>query len=180
MKIIETLLENKWLSLKIMKYPEKGINGYVFSHETRCNGKIISILPFKKTPSGNYMYLLRKEVTPCWNPDQQVISSITGGVDNDDISTTVIHEMIEEGGYEITLENIISLGTTYGVKSSDTVYYYFTIDLTGFKRKIATGDGSELEKQAECYWSDTISGAVDPLLYTSYYLLQEKIKNNQI
>lgn len=172
---IETLKENEWLSLKIMKNPDKGVHGYVFSHETRCNGKIVSILPFKKNKDGEIEYLIRKEVTPCWDINNQVISSITGGVEKDDVINTAIHEILEEAGYEVTKKDLITLGQTFGVKSSDTVYYYFAVDVTGMKRQIAKGDGSELETQAECVWKKSIKGAVDPLLYTLYYLLNEKI-----
>jgi hypothetical protein len=44
------------------------------------------------------------------------------------------------------------------------------------KRQVAKGDGSELETNAECFWSDNIDGASDPLLYTAYYLLQKELK----
>jgi predicted NUDIX family NTP pyrophosphohydrolase len=174
MKTIETLKENKWLSLKIMKYPEKGVHGYVYSHETRCDGKIVSILPYR-IKYGKIEYLLRREVTPCWGVDKQVISSITGGVENDDPHTTVIHEILEEAGYDVTKEQLIPLGTSFGIKSSDTVYYYFSVNLTDMKREVAKGDGSELEAQAECVRSKNIDGAVVPLLYTAYYLLQKEL-----
>lgn len=175
MKTIETLKDNDWVSLKIMKYPEKGVHGYVFSHETRCNGKIVSILPYR-IKNSKTEYLLRKEVTPCWDVNKQVISSITGGVEKDDPHTTALHEILEEAGYEVTKKQLITLGTSFGVKSSDTVYYYFSVDLTDMKREVAKGDGSELETQAECVWSKDIDGAVDPLLYTAYYLLQKELK----
>ena len=46
-KKIVTLCDNKLVSLMKIVYPEKGINGYVYSHETRCDGNIISIVPYR-------------------------------------------------------------------------------------------------------------------------------------
>jgi 8-oxo-dGTP pyrophosphatase MutT (NUDIX family) len=168
---IETLKDNKWLSLKNMVDPGNGVNGYVFSHETRCDGKIVSILPYRKV-GDKIEFCLRKEVTPCWSMEQQ-ISSITGGVENNDPVTTAIHEIEEEAGYKVTKNELVSLGTCFGTKSSDTVYHLFTVDLTDKEKGIASGDGSELEAKAECYWDKTVEKAVDPFVYTNHYKLMK-------
>ena len=44
---ITTLKANSWLSLMEIKDPDKGINGYVYSHETRCQGQIVLVLPYR-------------------------------------------------------------------------------------------------------------------------------------
>lgn len=137
---VETLKDNEWLSLKKMVDPENGVNGYVFSHETRCNDHIVSILPYRLV--GDKMeFCLRKEVTPCWSMKQH-ISSITGGVEDNDPLTTAIHEIDEEAGYKVSPNELVSLGTCFGTKSCDTIYHLYTVNLTNKERGIASGDGS--------------------------------------
>jgi len=165
---------NEWLSLKMIKDPDKGINGYVYSHETRCHGEIISMLPFRfeKHPVSGYFdkrYLLRDELTPCWSIDNKVVSSITGGRDEgDSIEDTVIKELREEAGYIVKIEDLLHLGTCYGAKSSDTIYHLFSMNLTTKSRIEAVGDGSQLEAEGSCFWSDSIMESRDPLTYIAY------------
>jgi len=172
---VETIAKTEWLSLRKMVDPDKGVGGYIYSHEDRCDGIIISILPYRVVDE-KYEFLLRNEVTPAWSMNQS-ISSITGGLEHGNLRETVVQEMAEEAGYEITKEDLIFLDKTRGTKSSDTIYYIYTVDLTGKEKTLdASGDGSELEKQAECFWSDTIENAVDPFVYVAYYHINSKIK----
>lgn len=174
-KKIETLYSDEWLSLKKMVYPEKGINGYTFSHETRCNGKIIAVLPFKIEHSC-YYYCLRQEVTPCWHETKQMLSSITGGYEKDKgIKGTVVDEVKEEAGYYIKENELIDLGTCQGTKSCDTIYHLFAVDVTSKKQMKAKGDGSTLESKAECVWMMDLAGCVDPLAYILEYRLNRKL-----
>jgi intein/homing endonuclease len=78
----ETLHANPWLSLKVMRKPDVGVNGYVYSHETRCQGRIVAILPYRDS-GGTREYLVKSEMTPCWGLDQ-VLSAITGGYEGGD------------------------------------------------------------------------------------------------
>jgi len=170
MRSIEVLCGNDWLSLCKMTDPERGVDGYVFSHETRCDGNIVSILPFR-LEGGRREVLLREEVTPCWS-DKAVIGSITGGVDaGDGPLETAVRELAEEAGYEVTPREMLPLGTTFGVKSSDTTYHLFAVDLTWKKKGVARGDGSALESQARCVWTRDVSRAVDPLVAASFIRL---------
>ena len=184
---VRVLCKTKWVSLMAMKTDMTGDNEYIYSHENRCDGKIVSILPYRyKTRMGiisphekyGIEYLLRKEVTPPWGkPPKQFISSITGGVENGDTIGTAVHEIAEEAGYEVDRKDLKFLDISYGSKSSDTVYYLYTVDLSGKEKTLkAKGDGSILETMAECFWSDTIENAVDPLVYVSYYKIQKMLK----
>ena len=182
--IVKTLKENPWVSLKEIQWPEKGYHGYVFSEETRCNGQIVSILPYKYIEEGrsDVEFLLRQEITPCWHPDEHRISSITGGVEKCGARETALHELKEEAGYIAEAKDLISLGTCQGTKSSNTVYSLFGIDLTTLPIVKATGDGSELERIATCVWGSKIDMAVDPLVYVLHYRLNKylKAKNEKV
>lgn len=183
MKEIKKLYSNNWIELREMIYPEKGISGYTYLHEKRCNGKIVSLLPFRYSgfhgSRNSLEYLLRSEVTPCWHSTKEFTSSITGGVE-ENILETAVHELKEEAGYSVDKSDLIYLGTCRGTKSSDTIYYLFTVDLTNFEQGVATTDGSELEKKAHCYWSSSISNAKDPMVYVSYYKIIQLLNENKI
>lgn len=172
---IKTLCKTDWVSLRKIIDPENGVDGYDYLHEDRCDGKIVSILPYRHFDY-DIEYLLRKEVTPCWGMGQK-ISSITGGVENDDVLGTAVHEVAEEAGYEIQRTDLQFLGVSYGTKSCDTEYYMYAVDLTNKQQTLsADGDGSELERKAECFWTDRIDEAVDPLVYVMHYQINSKIK----
>jgi 8-oxo-dGTP pyrophosphatase MutT (NUDIX family) len=166
---VETLHENEWLSLKKMVYPEANINGYVYSHETRCKGNVVSVLPIRLNPKAprGLEILVRKEVTPCWHPTKPMISSITGGCeDGSTPAGDTCRELEEEAGYKVTPDMLISLGTIFGTKSTDTIYHLYTVDLTGIPQEgEGAGDGSELEALATCEWSSGPMGAQDPFVY---------------
>lgn len=171
----KTLFSTDWVELKQLVCPSKKIYGYDYLHEKRCDGKIIVLFPFR-TKNKVSEYLLRNEVTPCWSTDA-VVSSITGGFEKDKgIKGTAVMELEEEAGYEITQKDLIDLGTVRGTKSSDTTYYLFAVDLTGIdKTTDAAGDGSELEKQAECKWMSNLDKCEDPMAYVAYVRLQKRV-----
>lgn len=172
---IKVLCKTKWASLRRMIDPKNGVHAYDYLHEESCDGKKVSILPYRDN-NGKREFLLRNEITPCWGM-KPVISSITGGVENDNPRDTAVMEMAEEAGYEISKKDLVFLDKTFGTKSCDNVYFIFTIDLTGKEKTLdASGDGSEIEKKAHCFWSDTIEGAVDPLVHVAYYGINSKIK----
>lgn len=180
----QLLYANEWLSLYKLVDPDNGINGYVYSHETRCNGKIVALLPYRKVqgdisdPLGHYEFLLRKEVTPCWHKTASMVSAITGGCDDGDrVWVTAQHELLEEAGYEAAIDEFIVLGSCRGTKSTDTMFYLFGIDVTEKEQGVACGDGSELEAKAHCFWVETIDEAVDPLVYVLHHRLLAKLRN---
>ena len=133
-----------------IKDPDKGINGYVYSHETRCQGQIVLVLPYR-TVGKDTEYLVKSEVTPCWSMEP-VKSGVTGGYEGGAISEDAIREMLEETGYTITRADLEYLGTCYASKSADTVYTLYGVDLTGFEQGEALGDGSRVEAEAEAIW----------------------------
>lgn len=147
---VETLYYNEWLSLKKVVAKETGISGYVFSHETRCEGRIVLVLPYRKTENG-FEYLVRSEITPCWSLDH-CYSGITGGWEGEAIVEDAKRELDEEAGYTVDLSEFIDLGTCRASKSSDSIYSLFTVDLTNKEQHEAVGDGSEGERNASVEW----------------------------
>lgn len=178
--VVKTIKKTNWLDLKKICFPNLGTE-YVYSHESRCDGKIIAIIPFRII-SHQLNVLLRDEVTPCWGPlNTTFLSSITGGIEpNMSIKELVIKELKEEAGYLVKETDLIPLGTCKGTKSTDTTYYLYAVNLkNNSKNKNAIGDGTYFESLAECVWTDDISPAADPLVYTLYYKLKKYLKENK-
>ena len=167
----EILYENDWVELSAIS--GEGYK-YIYSHESRCSGKIVGILPFRYVDE-RIEYMLRDEFTPAWSTKHNIISSITGGVENNDVIETAIHEVREEAGYDINEKNLIQLGMIRTSKSSDTIYHLFSFDATNLVQREQHGDGSELEKKAKSFWTRDISKSEDALVYTMYYRLHNYI-----
>lgn len=169
-----TLFSNKWLSLKEIVDPERGVNGYVYSHETRCKGRIVLVMPFRRSGDGHGPFnsievLLRRETTPCWGMEPS-LSGITGGVEGDRPLDDAIRELKEESGYEAAEDEFIYLGTCRGTKSTDTVYHLYAVDVTGKEQGEATGDGSALD-DAPVEWHRTAVDCDDPQAAFAYLKL---------
>lgn len=169
--VVQTLHENAWVSLKVVRKPDAGVNGYVYSHETRCGGRIVAVLPYRDTPSGRE-YLVKSEMTPCWGLDQ-VLSAITGGYEGGDIEDDAVREMLEETGYAITRSELIPLGESFASKSADTVYSLFSVDLTGREAGEAIGDGTRVEAESAVVWTrfGQLAFMKDPQLHVMFVRL---------
>jgi 8-oxo-dGTP pyrophosphatase MutT (NUDIX family) len=172
---VETLHDNEWLSLRVVRKPDAGINGYVYSHETRCNGRIVALLPYRDTDDGRE-YLLKAEVTPCWG-FEHFYSAITGGYEGEGIEDDAIRELEEETGYEAKRDELIPLGLSFASKSSDTVYSLFSVDLTGREAGEAVGDGSRLEAESTAVWlpASALVDVWDPQVSAMYVRLRARL-----
>lgn len=166
----KVLKKTNYISLKEIQCPEKNIEGYIYSHENRCNGHIVAILPFTFERL-NLNFLLRYELTPCWDMEHNQVSSITGGVESDNPEDDALRELKEEAGYDVPKEELVDLGTCFSSKSNDTLIHLYTVNLMNYKKDEAEGDGSYLEDQAYCFWSNSIDHAVDPLVFILHYRL---------
>lgn len=169
-----TLRKNKWLSLMEVQAPDQGVDGYVYSHETRCQGEIVALLPYRIKSPGVYEYLIKNEMTPCWGL-KKTLSAITGGWEGGDIRSDAVRELWEEAGYEVSKSELINLGASYASKSSDTVYSLFSVDLTGYKQLAAPGDGSRVESESESFWvkSNVLQAVLDPQVSVMYLRLKK-------
>lgn len=172
-KVVE-LFDNKWLSV-LEKHMDNG-GRYVYSTAKWCNSQGVAILPFRmklKLVGWNYYepeFLGRYEICPA-HSDLVELCSITGGMDKpyEDTITTAHRELIEEGGYDVPIENIVSLGTVRPSKSSDSLMHLFAVNLDeGAKEVTAVGDGTLGEEGSYCSWitEQQLVEAKDPLLHT--------------
>lgn len=132
-----TLYNNEWLQLK-----DK--NGYIYSHEVRCNGSIVLVLPYR-VMGDSCAFLVRDEVTPCWS-DGPTRSAITGGVESMDPGEDAVREVKEESGYSILRSQLEFLGKCRASKSSDTYYFLYAVDVGELTPEEAEGDGSVNDK----------------------------------
>ncbi len=164
--VTQMLWANEWVSLMIVRKPEAGVNGYVYSHETRCGGRIVAVLPYREVPGGRE-YLVKREMTPCWFFDR-VRSAVTGGWEGGDIEDDAVHEMLEETGYAVTREELIPLGESFASKSADTVYTLFSVDLTGREPGPAVGDGTEQPNVSEWITARALAGVMDPQVHVMF------------
>jgi ADP-ribose pyrophosphatase YjhB (NUDIX family) len=174
------LFYNKWLSLKKLEGPT---GEYVYSHEERCDGQIVVVMPFRKRAAGGgEEILVRMEYTPSWGTDKLHLSCITGGVDEgEEFLGAAMRELKEESGFEVEPEDMISLGMCHGSKSSDTVYHLFAVDVSGMEGSGNVGEApvDPNEKKSYNTWMTDITKAEDPLLMAVHarWSVRPSVKN---
>lgn len=153
-------------------------DGYTFAREVRCDGHIVSLLPYRETESGR-QFLARREACPAHAAlDQQPeLCSITGGVDSGDTPVdTARRELLEEAGYSLDASEFVALGTVKPSKAMDTVAHLFAVDVSGRLAAAAAGDGSKWEVGASVEWVSEEQGLEigDPLFVTTLARLKRK------
>lgn len=147
-------------------------DGYAFVREVRCDGHIVSVLPYRDSSKGR-QYLARREICPAHAAlnQQPELCSITGGVDsgNSPVETARL-ELMEEAGYTIDTANFVSLGIVKPSKAMDTVAHLFAINVSGVQRQRARGDGSRWERGATVQWISESEGLdiEDPLFVVAF------------
>lgn len=157
---VHNVHETNWISLRrIVDITHPG-EGYYYSHESRCNGHIVAVLPFGFAEDLSIRYLLRYDITPCWS-DQPQLCVLTGGMDTNDPVLDALRELEEESGYVATADQLIDLGFCMGSKSSDSIYHIFAIDVTGMPKGEAKGDGSYCESHGRTVWVEDVSKGID-------------------
>lgn len=169
----KTLLANQWLSLMQVEDPDHGISGYVYAHETRCEGKVVLVLPFRANKDnhfGGFEVLFRREVTPSWDMNAK-LGGITGGVEESDPALDALRELEEEAGYTVSKEDLIFLGTTYASKAMDTVYHLYAANVEGKAQQKASGDGSRLEDEGTVEWHESAMDCEDAVASCAYFRL---------
>lgn len=170
------LHNNPWLSLRIIRSKSTGLK-YVYSHEARCQGRIVALLPYRKPEDGKRLeFLMREEMTPCWSTRNKILSTITGGVEaGQTYQQAAIAELLEETGYTVIERELINLEMSYASKSADTVYGLFSVDLTGKEPGEATGDGTPLDTDATTVWKTDPYLSHDPQASVMWARLMQRL-----
>jgi len=148
-------------------------DSYTFCREIRCDGTIVSLLPFR-TSDDEWEFLARLEVCPAHGPELERCS-ITGGVEpGESVEEAARQELWEEAGYRVGVDDLISLGQVRPSKSADTIVHLFAVDVTEKSRSTPPGDGTCFEASASVEWVDYDQGIqiVDPLFVTAITRLQ--------
>ncbi len=157
-------------------------DGYTFLREARCDGVIVSLLPFRtETEGGQTEFLARLEVCPAHGPELERCS-ITGGLEpGQTVEEAALSELWEEAGYRVEAEELASLGQVRPSKASDTVVYLFAVDVTGKPQSPPPGDGSRFEVGDSVEWVDYEQGVqiADPLFVTAITRLLMEIRDCQ-
>ncbi len=184
----EILFDNTFLQIR------KTADGYTFMHESRCEGQIVAVLPYRKkeaplrpfdpsTSSGHdklrtpqaqvtaseLEYLARLEVCPAHGREFE-LCSITGGKEADkSVEESAQLEISEEAGYAVSLEELISLGLVKPTKAADTRVFLFAVDVTGKEQQEAASDGTYFEQGSSVKWVDYDQAVKieDPLIVTA-------------
>ena len=155
-------------------------DGYTFSREIRCDGVIVSLLPFRNN-SDEIEFLARLEICPAHGPELE-LCSITGGVEpRGVIEEAAQQELWEEAGFRVDVDELISLGQVRPSKSADTVVHLFAVDVTEKAQSTAPGDGSCFETNASVVWVDYDQGIqiADSVFVTAITRLQSFRSNSR-
>lgn len=151
--------------------------------EPWCNNQGVAILPYV-LKDNEYYYLLTKEDNPLFkNKKVSEYSTITGGLENHSHYQTVINEMFEETGINVTNNEvkIHYLGKHFANKSSTKLWFFYGIDLTNLNLDLTVaykgkGDNSIGEKEISARFvsSKQLNKSNDALSLATYGKLNLK------
>lgn len=185
----ELIHQTPWLELR--KITDKNCSGYYYARENSCDGMKVSVLPYRyvaykpistEFPWMYMEFLVRDEKTPCWmDYPNASVSSITGGFEKDhhyDVKETAAREVWEEGGFEVSPEELEIAGVYHGSKAMDTKYAVFLVDLTGRHPHpdAGKGDGTTLDSEGTVRWVSwkALKISRDPFIHTAFFHLIHK------
>ena len=176
---IEDVFKNEWVTVKKFSDEKLGVEAYFFSHDTRSGGKSIAVLPFRKLINGGIEFLLKGDIIPAWG-EQIQLCSITGAVEHSSPEATTVVELDEEVGYTVAETELISLGTCFGHKASDTINHLYTVDLTEKHAHEAKGDGYEKKLGNESHWVGKLMDVQDPLVAIMAWRVYKYLIDNDV
>jgi 8-oxo-dGTP pyrophosphatase MutT (NUDIX family) len=179
---ITELYSNKWISLRSVEDEKKRIPPYIYKHVTPSDGHTVAILPWRMNIGKEILeFLIINEVRPCWSIqdddlEKKHYQSITGAIDIGERPViAAMRELVEETGFKVEKNKMVSLGNSFVSKASDTIYHLFCVNLN----EISPGkkETTEMaEQSAETFWfeENQLHNIADPLVAQMYL----KFKNN--
>ncbi|WP_342273366.1 ankyrin repeat domain-containing protein [Spiroplasma endosymbiont of Acasis viretata] len=130
----EVLFDSKYIQVK------KTIkNGFIHVEEPWCNNQGVAILPYVLKDNEYYFLQIHNEKNPAHEISKiSQYSTITGGLETMDYYTTVVKEMWEETGIDISGNNVVidKFNWSFANKSSNKKWFLYAIDLTNLNLNI--------------------------------------------
>lgn len=174
----KTLYKGGFLELKSIEDRDLGMPPFEYITNYKNSGQAVAILPYRHK-EGKIEFLLRKELNPAWDPTQNSVTSITGGVEDSDHRLTALRELKEEAGYEVRVYRLIYLDSCRTSKASEVVTHLYGVCLTDMPQThTPEGDGSYFEKVSTCEWMpyEDLLTSQDSLLHIMYLRLLHEPK----
>lgn len=176
----EILFRSKWITVKRKELSDG--HSYLYTSAEWCNSLGVAILPFRTVMVNadgdiDLQFLARFEMAPAHSGEIEM-GSIMGGMDveGETPEDTAIRELIEEGGYKVSIDNMIYLGTARQSKSSDGIMHLFGVHITDSAEEVEEiGDGTLIEETGYSAWIDfrSLILADEPLMHTMYLRLKD-------
>lgn len=154
------------------------LNGWFEAVEhANCKNNIsVAVLPYRLRKTG-IEFLSRFELNPahlqsdfihCADTPHQV-SIITGACETGNSLYHAKHELLEEGGYDISESRFKYVGHVAPAKSSCTTMHLYVVRIISSDRRcLYAGDGTQNEKREFSEWvtRDVMIAAKDPYIHT--------------
>jgi 8-oxo-dGTP pyrophosphatase MutT (NUDIX family) len=173
MKKETVLFKNKWVSV-IQK------DFYIFARHDWCNSLGVALLPYRKTATGEMEFLGRFEIFHAHGEEVE-LCAITGGYDKEgeSFADCAARELKEEGGYIVSSDKLLSLGTSKPSKAADSTLHLFAVEITeDTPYETPLGDGTIAEEGSYAKWlsrSELLSSN-DPNLLTILVRLEDSLR----
>jgi hypothetical protein len=165
---------------------KSGISTHAYLHETHCAGHKLAVLPYRPVPGFVALeVLLQHEVVVPWDT-RQLVSSITGSVENFDpdapvtrradfVVAAALAELQARTGYVAEAHELFSLGACFCNQLTDSKFALFALDVSRKEPVAALCTMSQTEGAAKCRWHVNLDEAVDPLAHIMHYRLMRHL-----
>jgi len=153
---VKQLTDNKFVNLKEVKDPSKGVNGFQFAERLGVDSVAFICYDVKKQS-----VLLNEEYkVPI---DQFIMGAFGGSIDKDKaLKKIVIDEAKEEAGFAVTEKDILDCGK-YLVSTQMNQFCYLYIVKVNKDEEGDKASENEVEAMSKTKWYDIYDDALDEL-----------------
>lgn len=145
MKIIKELTNNKFLNLKQVKDPDKGVNGYLFAERRGIDSVAFICWDVDKNA-----FLLNDEYKP--PIDEFVLGAFGGSLDKDVTPRQIVKEEVkEEAGFQVENNDIFYLGRAFVSTQMNQFCHLFLVKVDKEKEGAREPENA-IEEQAKTIW----------------------------
>ena len=144
-RIVEKLTDNKFLNIKQVKDPEMGVGGYQFAERKGKNS--VAFICYDKDTE---LFLLNNEYKPPTN--EFILGAFGGSIDKDmDYNYIVKAEVKEEAGFDVDIEDILCVGTSFVSTQMNQYCYLYLVYVDG-KNQGEREPENAIEELAKTRW----------------------------